>query len=319
MRRPVCFLAILTTLLLATGAPAAADSADERRITLFDIEVTLHRDGSVDMVETITYDLGATPRFGMIRVIPRSGQIGGYGFRDFGLSDVQAESLDAGLPVSVVRRGHEVEVQVGDPNGPATLTGEHRFRFSYTYRRMVVPVDDGVLYHADLVGTGWTVPIEQTRVRIQLPQEAVTGDGAPPRVQCYAGNVGSQDRCRSATGYTTASGEVNNRRVRFGHSRLEPGQALTVRLDFPTPTAMSADPTQYGEGPTAEDSSSDKLSWLDWLKTIGVVVAVIVVGALLGGRSSGSGRHLHYSGGAGGGGGGGGGGAGAGGGGGGGG
>ena len=249
MRRHACFLAILAALLLVAGAPASAGAAGERRITQLDIEVTINRDGSVDMVETITYDLGVEPRFGMTRVIPRSGEIGGYGFRDFGLVDVRAASVGADLPVTTVDRDHEVEVRVGDPDGPATLTGVHQFQFSYTYQRMVVPVDDGVLYHADLVGTGWTVPIEQTTVRILLPPGAVTGDGASPQVQCYAGDVGGQDQCRPAAGHVTAPGEVSDEQLRFGHSRLEPGQALTVRLDFPEPTVITADATQSGEGP----------------------------------------------------------------------
>jgi hypothetical protein len=82
------------------------------RITEFDAQVTVHASGAVDMVETITYDFGNGPSHGLTRELPETGWIDGYGWRDFGLTNVRGKVLlalwdaltDAGIEIPFPQR-----------------------------------------------------------------------------------------------------------------------------------------------------------------------------------------------------------------------
>ncbi len=151
---------------------------DTWRVTGFDAQVTVHSSGSVDMVETITYDFGDEPSHGLTRELPETGWIDDYGWRDFGLTDVRADSAD-GLPVEISphhgnpHRESQTIVRLGDFEAGPALTGEHVFEIAYTYERLTTPDGGGgARYYADIIGTGWSVPVESTTVAFHLPDLA---------------------------------------------------------------------------------------------------------------------------------------------------
>ncbi|MBB5490582.1 hypothetical protein HNR07_001719 [Nocardiopsis metallicus] len=97
-RHPVTALLVGSAsllILLALGLHLLLDREAEPypgwRITGFDTQITVHASGSVDTIETITYDFGSHPSHGLTRELPETGWIDGYGWRDFGLTSIRGE------------------------------------------------------------------------------------------------------------------------------------------------------------------------------------------------------------------------------------
>lgn len=144
---------------------------EDRSVAMFDARVSIGTSGAVRMTETISYDFGSEPGHGLTRTLPSEEEIDGYGWRDLGLTDVTASGA-GDLPVEIEPDGDETRVRVGDFDGEPALTGEHQFEISYTYDRLVTEGEGGSRYYADIIGSEWEVPIERTRVRVDLPEEA---------------------------------------------------------------------------------------------------------------------------------------------------
>jgi hypothetical protein len=232
--------AVLIGLIVVAvvAVPQVVSSQDGRRITDFDVEVTINPAGEVALVETITYDLGTEPGHGLIRNLPASGEISGYGRRHFGLRDVSAAGLDSPFPVHIDPAEDETTVRVGDFDGTPTLTGEHTFQISYTYSRLLIDRGDGPEYHADIVGSEWEVPIERTTVRVDLPRPAFEPSGGHRLTAwCYVGDGGERDDCDGAVGRTPTTADVP---LIFTHGRIEPGQAMSVRFVIANPDSVAA-------------------------------------------------------------------------------
>ncbi|WP_161630097.1 DUF2207 domain-containing protein, partial [Nocardiopsis lucentensis] len=209
-RRAMAVLAgcVALLLLLGLGVYLLGDwesPPDEWRVTGFDAQVTVHASGSVDMVETVTYDFGDRPSHGLTRELPETGWIDDYGWRDFGLTDVRAQSAD-GLPVEISpgegdpRAESRTVVRVGDFGADPELTGEHVFEIAYTYERLTTPgADGGARYYADIVGSGWSVPVESATAAFHLPDLADLPDPDESEeaydaidAACHAGDVGDR-------------------------------------------------------------------------------------------------------------------------------
>ncbi len=122
---------------------------------------------------------------------------------------------------------------------------------SYTYERLTtLPEEDEdqrTRYCGDIVGTGWTVPIEHTRASFSFPD--VAGDPAASQDAAFICRVGSaKDRLNREWG-DQGEGEPHITRT---HGPLEPREALSVRILLP-PSVYSAAPTGAEEGAAQPD------------------------------------------------------------------
>ncbi|GAB2508425.1 DUF2207 domain-containing protein [Nocardiopsis aegyptia] len=275
-------VALLVPLGLGVYYAGERDSPPrEWRVTGFDVQVTVHASGSVDMIESITYDFGDRPSHGLTRELPETGWIDGYGWRDFGLTGVRADSAE-GLPVEVAPRDGDPDaesrtvVRVGDFGSDPSLTGEHTFEIGYTYERLTTPgTGGGARFYADVVGSGWRVPVESADVEIHLPDLAEAAE--PAEVQdrtdaaCYAGETGDRGGC---DGFAWADPGADGPLLTAGHGRLSPGQAMSVRLSLPA-SVYSAAPSGPREGAARTDPRPGGASFLV------VVVVLGCMGAML--------------------------------------
>ncbi|KOX16960.1 hypothetical protein ADL05_10150 [Nocardiopsis sp. NRRL B-16309] len=265
----------------------------EWRVTEFDAQVTVHASGSVDMVETITYDFGDQPSHGLTRELPETGWIDDYGWRDLGLTDVRADGAN-GLPVEISahagdpREESQTVVRVGDFEADPVLTGEHVFEISYTYERLTTPGGDGgARYYADIVGTGWRVPIESATAALHLPDLAEAGEGGGARdphdeidAACYAGDAGERGDCVVFT-WADPDSDPGDPLLTARHRSLSPGQAMSVRLSLP-PSVYSADRTGEDEGAARPDPPYDQTrTVIVGLGLIGCLGGLVVGSSLL--------------------------------------
>lgn len=126
------------------------------------------------ITETFDQDFGSNDRHGPERYLPSD---------EFGRPiDVEASSPDAPDDVSTLDMGDDVRIRIGDAG--ITITGQHRYTLAYTYpeamlERGLLAIDalDGDRFetlHAEVIVRGFEL--------------------AEPR--CFAGPVGSTDRCQ---------------------------------------------------------------------------------------------------------------------------
>jgi hypothetical protein len=202
--------------LSAAVLPQSASASGDGEVTAFDVDVTITSAGDVEVVETIVYNLGAEPRHGFTRTLSASG----------GLRGVSGAALDSPVPVHIDDVGDKTIVRIGDFDGAPTLSGEHTFQVTYTYTQAVVDRGRGPVYSAEIVGSEWDVPIEETTVSLNV------GSGRAVNVWCHAGAVGSLSECDT----TTARELMADAPLSFGHGRLRPGQTMRLGLTLPDHT-----------------------------------------------------------------------------------
>src|SRR3989338_2443319 len=112
----LAFLLLLTPYFLLH--PVLAQSADTGwEITSFNSDITLNRDTTVNVAETISVDFGALQKHGIFRTIPtsyrtQSNNTLNIRFRLSSVTDQKGNSV----PVSTSRFGDGVKLKIGDPD-----------------------------------------------------------------------------------------------------------------------------------------------------------------------------------------------------------
>ncbi len=106
----------------STPSLAIAAPVDEV-IHDYQVGITLNKDSTIRVEETIEYDFGATPHHGIIRNIPYKYKARGGTFK-LRVSDVVVTD-DAAKSYSFVQstEGNDVVLKIGDPN--TTIVGPH--------------------------------------------------------------------------------------------------------------------------------------------------------------------------------------------------
>jgi len=226
---PVLFL-ILSLICVTYAGPARAE-----QINSFRSEISIKRDGTINVREDIEYDFQYAERHGIYRDIPYSYD---YGYKRYSIKlDVDKVTDFDGNPYKyeVSSGGGLVHVRIGDPD--STVTGVHGYRIEYTVRGAVAYFED----HDELY---WNVTGDEWRVPIMKADAVVTFDGQTDEgveAECYTGSRGSTARdCK----YEISAGRVNFRT----EGSLWAGQGFTVVVGLP-------------KGMIEEPSGSKKALW----------------------------------------------------------
>src|SRR5213592_4344726 len=129
VRRPAAL--VLATFVAVVGSFVAAGpvaAGVTERITNYRSEVTIERDGTIEVHETIDYDFGVVPHHGIYRDIQvRTDQSGKDGYDRVYPLAVESVRASAGTPAqyTVEDVGDDQRIKVGDPD--TTITGAHTY------------------------------------------------------------------------------------------------------------------------------------------------------------------------------------------------
>lgn len=226
MRRILTSAAFLLLVPFAVHAQTASSGTEQ--INRFDAHITLQADGSMQVVETIQYDLGPYAKHGIYRTLPYQYTRDGasYNLR-YHVASV-ADSQGNAIPKKVQTTGGYVKIRIGDPK--ATITGVHTYVITYTVQRAIRFFDthDGLYWN--VTGNEWTVPIQEASVLVVPPNGVAVNN-----VACYTGAVNSTATdCFVSDGGTQPSIEATR------HFTLGEGLTIAVAL----PVGSIAKPTQ---------------------------------------------------------------------------
>ena len=219
-------LAVLAIALLGAAAPARADE----RILAFDSTITVNRDGTLEVHETIRVRAeGHDIRRGIYRDFPtiypaKDGRQITVGFYFAAAArDGQPE------PWRTEAMGNGVRVYLGSA-AVSLPQGEHVYELTYrTDRQMGFFADHDELYW-NATGNGWGFPIDRASARILLPEAVPRADIT---MEAYTGAQGASG------GHYTA--RLDNGTPFFETTRgLEPHTGLTIVAMWPKGFIMPA-------------------------------------------------------------------------------
>jgi uncharacterized membrane protein YgcG len=251
--RPIAGL--IVGLLLALSPLSSAGA--EERILRFVSDVTVERNGDLDVVETIRVQAeGNEIRRGILRDFPTT-------YRDdngasvvvgFDVESVTRDGQDEPFAIESLSNGKRIRIGSAE----TLLTpGPHDYVIRYRTTRQIGYFDDFDELYWNATGTGWTFPIDVAEARITLPEAVPFGNTA-----IYTGQQG--DRGQDARVVSKEPGRIVFRTT----EPLPAHNGLTVAAAWP-------------KGVVDAPSATRRTAW--WLKdNIGAIFALLgAAGGLL--------------------------------------
>lgn len=187
-------------------------------IDAYDIHLVLKENHEMDITEKLTVWFHE-PRHGIYRTIPLRNTV----YRQDGTrNENRAKVSNIGVNESyeTEREGSNCKIKIGDAD--VTVTGQKEYTISYTYALGKDPLQGKDEFYFNLVGSEWTNPIGNITFTIEMPK-----DFDEKLLGFTAGWVNKADS-------TGVSWTVDGRTIKGRYDGiLEPGQALTVRVELP--------------------------------------------------------------------------------------
>lgn len=211
--RAVAVIAVVVFSVALGTTVRAADT--DWVITSFDAQITIQSDGRLVVNETIDVDFRALQKHGIFRHIPvryawpneqRKQRV--YQLQVLSVTDASGRAWR----FETSGRGANVEIKIGDAD--RTVTGRQQYRIAYVAQGVLNGFPDHDELFWNVTGSQWEVPISNATATVRAP-------AALSQTACYAGPVGSNDRCggidAAANGAVYKSGRI-----------LEPGDDFTI-------------------------------------------------------------------------------------------
>ncbi|MCU0790667.1 MAG: DUF2207 domain-containing protein [Nitratireductor sp.] len=213
MLRILFFFALLT---LASGASA------QERITSFNADITVNKDASLDVVETIkVVSFGQDIRRGIFRDIPmrRVAPSGLWDKNGFSIRSIRHNGEKS--PYHTEWQGNFIRIYIGDAD-VLIPPGEHTYEIAYRTTRHMRFFEDFDELYWNVTGNFWTFPIMAASATVRLPEGAVV-----EREAAYTGAFGATGR-----GNYRSSGTGRDI-IGFETTRpLAPQEGLTIAVGF---------------------------------------------------------------------------------------
>jgi Predicted membrane protein (DUF2207) len=187
----------------------------EEKITSFQSDVTVNKDASLDVVETISViSEDMEIRHGIFRDFPTNYvDKNGLGIRvDFSVQDVTRENY----VIESISNGKRVKI--GDKDVFLKF-GKHTYVIKYHTTRQLGFFDTFDELYWNVTGNGWAFPIEQSGITIHLPSGAEIQKNS-----VYTGANGDTGHDADVTVAEGNEYQANATRV------LQPGEGLTVAV-----------------------------------------------------------------------------------------
>jgi uncharacterized membrane protein len=212
--------AVIAVVVLSAALGMSARAADSGWvITSFDAQLTIQSDGRLVVTETIDVDFGSLERHGIFRDIPvkyawpadtRKQRV--YQLQVLSVSDAGGRARH----FETYGNGSNVEIKIGDAD--RTVTGRQQYRVAYVVQGAINGFPDHDELFWNVTGSEWGVPIARAAATVRAP-------AGFSQTTCYAGPVGSADRCGGID--TIANGAVYT-----SGRTIAPGDDFTIVAGF---------------------------------------------------------------------------------------
>jgi len=209
----------LVALSALFAAPARAQDTGWV-INAFDSQIEIQRDGRIAVTESIDVDFRGLEKHGIFRDIPvkydwplGKRQVRVYQLQVLAITDGAGKALK----YETSSNGALFEMKIGDPD--RTVSGKQQYRIRYVVNGALNGFADHDELSWNITGSEWEVPITRASATVRAPANF-------SQIACYAGPVGSSDRCTSATPMTNGAAFTMTRQI-------SPGDDFTVVVALP--------------------------------------------------------------------------------------
>lgn len=213
---------LILSLLLSLSPLFFAIAASAEEIKSFETDISINKDGTVDVRETIEYDFGNLYRHGIFREIPElrvnnEGKKYILDYTDFSVKDIEGNNYQYKLS----RYNNIITLKIGDPD--KTITGINRYVIGYRISGVLTYFSDHDELYFNATGNDWEVPIGVARTTVKLPKVV---EENKIRAACYTGATGSTE--------TLCNFSVEGPVISFDTQQpLLYGEGLTIVAGFP--------------------------------------------------------------------------------------
>ncbi|MCL4364643.1 DUF2207 domain-containing protein [Patescibacteria group bacterium] len=198
----------------------AVFSVRAEEIKNFNSQISVNKNGTISVKETIVYDFGDVYRHGIYRTLPfvKTNQDGKQYRLDYSGFNVNDESSSP-YQFQETTSGNDISLKIGDP--AVTITGVHTYVIVYQVAGALTYFSDHDELYWNVTGNGWNIPIDSTSAEISLPTDTEGVRGA-----CYTGVLGSKDSNCSFS-YRLGTEKI------MANSVLPANEGLTAVVGFP--------------------------------------------------------------------------------------
>ncbi|MFA6081441.1 MAG: DUF2207 domain-containing protein [Patescibacteria group bacterium] len=215
--------AVNLNAIYSTGSVETASNITGEHIKSFQSEITINKDGTIDVKETIIYDFSTLDKHGIYRDIPfiKTNQDG----KKFELKLENVSVTDEnGRSYKFVKSWIDEKIlrlKIGDAN--RLITGIHNYIISYKVSGALTYYSDHDELYWNVTGNDWNVPIAFSRALITMPEQI---GKEKINLKCFTGGYGStQSDCRADN--------VEGMQVFGTNNYLMANSGLSVVISFP--------------------------------------------------------------------------------------
>jgi hypothetical protein len=225
----------------------------------YDAQITIQKDGRIQVSEKIDYDFGYLYKHGIYRDIPyikknSDGKEYELGLQVLGVKDEEGNAYH--YTQSWVN--NKLQIKIGDAD--RTITGLHTYRIDYEVSGALTYFSDHDELYWNITGVDWEVNQENVNGTVHLPEGT---DIKAVKTLCFVGAQGSTSTdCQTVTENNSTSVSI---------SSLEAGRGLTIVVSFPTGLVARLEPKPY----VAFEST-----WYGKI-ILGIIFALLGIGAFI--------------------------------------
>lgn len=207
------FLILLSLLFFSKPQVSFAEI-----IHSFNTDITAHKNGEMDIIETINYDFEDSYRHGIYRYIPLYSKVGDL-YRVIKIKNLNILRDERKEKFTVSKTKEQLYFKIGDAD--KTINGTHVYKISYTIENGIGSnyKDHDEIYWS-ITGNDWQVPIEKAVASISTDFGVIKTN-----LICFEGPLGSKDQTCKVEGDRISTSQI-----------LYPGYGLTIVSAYPVNT-----------------------------------------------------------------------------------
>jgi len=217
------FLALLLVIVMAAGTLSARAqvAGQNERITEFSSDITIGRDGTLTVQETISVNAQRDQiQRGIFRDFPTDYVVNlGNRYRvSFDVQRVTRDGRDENYVLENIDNGRRV--RIGNADTLLDL-GIHVYTIAYTTKGVIGFFEEHDELYWNVTGNGWAFAIDAAEANVRLPGENIEA------FEYYTGPQGAEGQDASATRLSADT-------IRFETTQpLGPREGLTIAVSFP--------------------------------------------------------------------------------------
>ena len=202
-------------------------------IKLYNADIVVNKDNSIDVSEEILYDTGQSSRHGIYRDI----DILSSQNKVMEISSIKVTD-ENNTPYNFIlsKYSDHLNIKIGDAD--TTFSGSKKYIIKYHATRAIAQLQEMDEIYWNVTGNRWTMPIYNAKAQVHLPSDI-------PYIQsaCYYGALKSNSTC--------SVGDINKKEglYQFSSPTLYPNWGMTIALGFQkgfmTPYTSSDSPSFF--------------------------------------------------------------------------